>query len=340
MTQPNLGAFLKAAYPEGPWPKPFHILQGLEMIAAGASAADAAKSVRTTTKILTSLSGIAHPEYELLGIKPSGLTSDDRKKAGVILGQLLIGQAAEIAFENIYRSGIGPGVEFKLVDLREGRSDTDYRVLNGRDRPIYRVNIKFSGSTFRRAVEMVGLQPDDCFPLATYKIFGALQKQEKEHLPYIFAIVCVPALSAVSIQDQLPTGFVEIVALVSKSERVSGKRNFEDKVVELIVAQNSPAFRAVYDQIRNAEWYVLSARKADKLLRELLFERVFAMKIRGFAQQFRSAELDMHFSLKGDLVTLGEFLRILKDEGQTKLASLLERGTCREPRDWLADSIE
>lgn len=327
MSPPDLVAFLKAAYPQGPWPKPFHILQGLEMITTGTSVADAAKAVRTTPKILTLLDGVANPEYQLLGTNPSKLTSEDRKKAGVILGQLLIGQAAEIAFEDIYRSGIGPGVEFKLVDLREGRSDTDYRVLNGRDRPIYRVNIKFFGSTFRRAEEMVGLQPDDCFPLATYKIFGALQKQEKEHLPYIFAIVGVPALTAVSIQDQLPADFVEIVALVSKSERVSGKRNFEDKVVEIIVAQNSPAFRAVYDRIRQANWYVLSARKADKLLRELLFDRVFAMKIRGFAQQFRSAELDMHFSLKGDLVTLNEFLRILKDEGQTKMASLLERGT-------------
>jgi hypothetical protein len=27
---------------------------------------------------------------------------------------------------------MGQEVDFKLVDLREGRSDTDYRVLNGR----------------------------------------------------------------------------------------------------------------------------------------------------------------------------------------------------------------
>jgi hypothetical protein len=43
---------------------------------------------------------------------------------------------------------------------------------------------------------MVSLEPDDWFPLATYKIFGALQKQQKEHLPYIFAIVGVPNLTA------------------------------------------------------------------------------------------------------------------------------------------------
>ena len=86
-------------------------------------------------------------------------------------------------------------------------------------------------------------------------------------------------------------------------------------------------FVATYSRIRSAEWHVLSARKADKLLRELLFERVYALKIRGFAQQFRGAELDMHFSLKRDLVMFRHFLRTLQGEGQTKMASLLERGT-------------
>jgi hypothetical protein len=98
-------------------------------------------------------------------------------------------------------------------------------------------------------------------------------------------------------------------------------RAAEDLERRWIVEAKSAAFTAVYDRIREAPWYVLSARKADNLLRELLFDRVFAMKIRGFAQQFRGAELDMHFSLKKDLVTFKAFLAILKQEGQTKVAS-------------------
>jgi hypothetical protein len=327
MSNPDIVGFFKVAYPDEPWPKPFHVLEGLQRVAAGESVKDAAKAVGTSSHWLEKAAKSAHPEFDILGLQPSDLIEEDLKKASVILGQLLIGRAAEMAFEDIYRTEIGPDAEFKLVDLREGRGDTDYRVLNGKDRPVYRVNIKFFGSMFRRAQEMVGLESEDCFPLATYKIFGALQKQQEEHLPYIFAIVGVPNLTAVSIQDQLPQDGVEIVALLSKSERVSGKRNIEDKVVERIVAENSKAFREVYDRIRAADWYVLSSRKADKLLRDLLFERVFAMKIRGFAQQFRGAELDMHFSLKKDLVTFKDFLHTLKEEGQTKMASLLERGT-------------
>jgi hypothetical protein len=194
------------------------------------------------------------------------------------------------------------------------------------------VNIKFVGSTFRRAAELVGLAPDDCFPLATYKIFGALQKQEKEHLPYIFAIVGVPNLTAASIQDQLPAEEVQIVALFSRSDRVAGKRNIEDKVVEGIVAQKSAAFTEVYNRIRSADWYVLSARKADKLLRSLLFEHVFAMKVRWFAQQFRGAELDMHFSLKKDLVTFKDFPHLEARGAKPRWCHCWSAGPCDAPR--------
>jgi hypothetical protein len=137
----------------------------------------------------------------------------------------------------------------------------------------------------------------------------------------------VPNLTVVTVQSELGADDTRIVALFSRSERVTGKRNIEDKLVERIVAQKSKSFTEVYGRIRSAEWYVLSARKADNLLRDQLFKRVYALKIRDFAQQFRGAELDMHFSLKEDLVTFREFLRTLNEEGQTKMAALLGRGT-------------
>ena len=90
-----------------------------------------------------------------------------------MLGGLLLGRCAELAFERIYKTEMESD-EFELRDLREGRTDTDYRLYNGRGRPIYRINIKFHGAQFRQAREWVGLEPRDCFALATYKINGAL----------------------------------------------------------------------------------------------------------------------------------------------------------------------
>jgi len=110
---------------------------------------------------------------------------------------------------------MGQEVDFKLVDLREGRSDTDYRVLNGRGRGIFRLNIKFFGSTFRRGAELVGLEPEDCFQLATYKILSAVEKQTAEHLPFVFTVVGVPNLTAISMRNYFSEDDITMIALIT-----------------------------------------------------------------------------------------------------------------------------
>src|SRR5579863_4747417 len=153
MSDSELVAFLKATYPNGSWPRPFHTLEGLQKVTGGMSLREAAKAVGTGAHHLRKAQESPNPEFDILGFNPSDVTDNDRKRAATILGGLLLGQVAEHAFEDIYRSKMGQDAEFKLVDLREGRTDTDYRVLNGKDRPIYRLNIKFFGSTFRRGLE-------------------------------------------------------------------------------------------------------------------------------------------------------------------------------------------
>jgi hypothetical protein len=239
---------------------------------------------------------------------------------------LVLGRAAEIAFEDICKGAIDPN-EFSIKDLRESRTNTDYRLLNGNSRPLYRFNVKFFGSVFRRGAEMVELEPSDCFPLATYKIHAALQEQEREHLPYIFAIVGVADLNAATVAEAVPEMETRPIAMLSESPAVTRKRDFEDWFVDRIITARSAAFVNAYERIRAAEWYVLSARRADLLLHKKLFSRVYALRIPGFTRQFGGAEVDMHFSLSGDLVTLPEFLRVLKEDGQGKVTSMLERGT-------------
>jgi hypothetical protein len=260
-----------------------------------------------------------------MGSRPEELEQVRIERASRMLGQLLLGQCAERAFEEIYAIAMG-GHEFKLVDQRESRTDTDYRVYDDRDRAVYRINIKFHGSRFRRAPELVGLDPEDCFALATYKIFGALQKQQEERLPYFFAIVGVSHPTGEEVGRELPQSLVEASAFIHQAPKAGSKRSFEDAVIAHIVAGRIPVSERTYVRILEAPWYVLSARKADKLLRNLLFERVYGLRVRGFAQVFRGAELDMHFSLRKDLTPLNEFLRVLRDEGATKVATLLERG--------------
>lgn len=326
MTSEQFLNTLRQVLDERPLPKPLHLVGGVERLKAGESLWAIRKALSTTGAKITEAAEASDPVSHLLGMRTEDVTEKRVQRARLILGQLILGRAAEIAFEELYEKAMSTH-EFELRDHRTSRSGTDYRVHNGGGRPLYRLNIKFHGSQFKRGPELVGLKPQDCFALATYKIKNALDKQDEEHLPYIFAIVGVPHLTGAVVAESVPIDLAIAAAIIAESPKVAKARDFEDRVVEYLVMTEAPVFVSTLAAIRQAPWYVLSARRAFSLLTAKLFDRVFALRIRGFAQQFRSAELDMHFSLKDDLTPLDAFFATLRDEGQTKVAGLLERGS-------------
>jgi len=164
-----------------------------------------------------------------------------------MVGQLLLGELAERAFETIYKETMGTD-ELKLEDARSSRNETDYRVLNGQPRPVFRINIKFHGTLFRKARDLVSLDPEDCFALATYKIHQGLQKHESERLPYVFVIVSVAGLTGASVAAALPEDLAHLISLVHAAHGINGKRAIEERVVaHLLDAEQSERFRAELD---------------------------------------------------------------------------------------------
>jgi hypothetical protein len=153
----RLVTLLNRLYPSSPWPKPFNLLRGTRLLDAGDAPQSAARAVGTTARVLQEFALATDPEIALFGAEPrSEAAFTDARQ---ILGNLIVGRCAELTFEDIYKEHTH-STELELRDLREGRSDTDYRLFNGRGRPVYRVNIKLHGSVFRRAQEMVGLDPE------------------------------------------------------------------------------------------------------------------------------------------------------------------------------------
>lgn len=304
------------------WPDPFRSLQAVSLVQDGLSVKDAARNAGTTPRTIQPLLEAPDPVQAFFGeveAKPDGV-----RKARVVLGGLIVGLCAELAFEDIYKREMDTQ-DFELRDARAGRTDTDYRMHNGNGRPVYRINIKFHGSHFRRAEELVGLQPDDCFALATYKIYSALKKEAEESLPYLFVIVSAGGMRAEEIGDQIPEDLVRLPVLLREAEK-SGIRTLEERIVEYLRRENHPVFNSTHEQIEKAKWYILSAKRAEDLLIKYLFERVYALRTRNFAQVFRGAELDMHFSLSQDLTPLTTYLNTLRTDGYHKITSKLSRG--------------
>lgn len=326
----ELQRLLRRVYGATSPPRPLHLLAGLDTLRAGAALSDAAKSVRTSPATLRHLAAAEDPIAHLLGERPPDFSAKADKVRATI-GQLIIGNLAERVFEDTYRRTVGT-TELQLQDDRSGGGDTDYLVLNGQLRKVFRFNIKFHGSQFRNAQELVQLPPEDCFALATYKIHSALQKQEREHLPYIFVVVGVPHLTGSVVGASIPHDVVELATLLRHAPKVEGKRKVEDMIVAAITSRAEDfGLRETLDgflaQIRNAGWRVISARRANDLLRTLLFDRVYALRIRGFAINYRGAEVDMHFSISRDLQPLEDMLEVLRDHGLPGLSVRLERGT-------------
>lgn len=237
------------------------------------------------------------------------------------IAQLLLGALTEERFQREKEELIAG--RLIVEDHRLGRTDTDYRVLNGDRKPIFRINIKYHGSAFEQAQTWVELAPGDCFALATYKINQALERQRKEALPYVFVVLSCLGLTSRHVSEQIPEDYAWFVCISAKF----GKRDLEEAVVAVLMSNAfADTFADTRGRIAASEFRVLSASRAERLLKEKLFERVFALRHRGFTSGFRNAEIDMHFSLAQEMVPVREFLRMVASESPQRLTVLLDRG--------------
>lgn len=322
----DLLAVVASVYGGRSSPRVFGLLRATRALQHGDDVKVLAASLKTTPRRLVELANSGDAISDLFKTTLASATDQAllvKRRQG--LGQLLLASLAERAFEGLYRKTLGDE-ELHLEDERSGYTETDYRVLNGSHRPVFRLNIKFHGTLFVNAKSMVGLEPNDCFALATYKVWQGMHKQQTEVLPYVFAIVSVPGLTAESVGATVPERLVHLAAFTYAAQ-AGGKRDVEDAIVRHLIEDEQPAEIAervanFAVRIEGAEWRVISARKADKLLRDLLFERVYAVRQRSFAR----TQVNMHFSLAEDLTPLQEFLRLWRERGPQGLASMLERG--------------
>jgi len=182
----DLLAVVMTVYGGTPLPRALGLLKATGDLRHGTDARVLATSLRTTPRRLTELAASRDPISSLFKTTLAAAADEAllaKRRQG--LGQLLLAGLAERAFERLYRKTLG-AEELHLEDERSGYTDTDYRVLNGSRRPVFRLNIKFHGTLFVNAKAMVGLEPTDCFALATYKVWQGMQKQQGEVLPLRF----------------------------------------------------------------------------------------------------------------------------------------------------------
>jgi hypothetical protein len=320
---------IDAVYPIGEAPREFKLARAAFAMRRGRSPDEVARDTGLHRPTLKAVGAAADPIQTIFKttLQPAE-EAKSLKKARQGIGQMLIGGLAERAFEQIYKTTIGTD-ELRLEDSRASRNDTDYFVFNGSGRKVFRLNIKFHGTRFRKAADLVGLDPADCFALATYKIKQGLEKSKEERTPYVFAIVGVPDLTGEKVGLAMPERLINLLALVFSS-KMGGKRTVEDDIVRHLIDRPPPDVKhtveAYAQQIAAAEWRMLSAKRAYDLMREKLFERVYALSVNRFTRNYPGAEVDMHFAVSTELTPLTDFLKYYKEHGLHGLAVRLTNG--------------
>ena len=120
-----------------------------------------------------------------------------------------------------------------------------------------------------------------------------------------------------------------MIPIDSSAPAAESRRSYWDNLQNHISNACRRNYSRLWDfalKTESSEFRVLSARRAYGLLREKLFDRVHALRLRGFNQLFRGAEINMHLSLSAEMIGFGQFVEMLGDRGSLQIAVRLDRG--------------
>jgi hypothetical protein len=156
------------------------------------------------------------------------------------------------------------------------------------------INIKNAGTRFERAMQLVGLAPDDCIPIPAYKAHAAVEAR-----PSLIYVVSADYDLVGKLKDLLPnllTGDEALVWAILNKCGGSRLRHAEDAFIFATVRKYWDTMRTV--AATNA-FHVISARKALRVLNAKP-QRTPGIGLRAWGTG-ASAEVNVHVSVKDDM---------------------------------------
>ena len=103
---------------------------------------------------------------------------------------LKIGEKCERGFLNHCGERLLSIPNIKLIDVRSRREIGNF-YLRSDNSDVIKMDVKCIYTRFRKAKEFVSLSPENCFPIAIYKIVQGHRREIEEQIPYL--LVCKPA---------------------------------------------------------------------------------------------------------------------------------------------------
>jgi hypothetical protein len=208
----------------------------------------------------------------------------------------------------------------KTIDYHDerfkGHTLVDFTVIEGGDE--LPINVKNAGTRFENAAKLVGLDPDDCIPIPTYKAYEATEKE-----PNLLYIISIDYLLSEKIEKHMFT-------LLSSDEMYvwnilslySGPfiRDAEDKFIYSIVNRYWDNFSTF---MSNPAFQVISARKAIHVLHKNP-RRTPGLGLRAWGTS-ASAEVNVHVSVNEETKKWEEIQSRIVAKGIVDIISAVNR---------------
>jgi len=248
-----------------------------------------------------------------------------------VFTNLLVARLAEDLFAELISRRLKP-LGISAVDRREEYTETDYAIVDYSNKDLLLINVKVHSSKFEQAKRFVGLDPDDTFPLAVYKILMGFKYERQTSLPFVFIVslrwgLVDEVMRLLSPQDS------QLIDLIFQT-RTPGRRKAEDRLVSSIVEKLrissnwSKLLRMLEDEGTHR---VISAKKALDLFLDKFEERCPGLSLRQFAAKFAGrrgtpAEINMHLSISNEMTSLDRFLNLLQTESMEDISRAIRDG--------------
>jgi hypothetical protein len=217
-----------------------------------------------------------------------------RKKIGSAenpVTKLFPATVTEQRFLELLESGKAEG-RYTINDERETRhSLADFYLRSGNEE--LAINVKTASTQFARAMDLVGLEPEDCIPIPVYKASAAVEKH-----PSLLYLVSVDWKLIATIDTLLPTLFTREEAIVwhlLNRYEGSGTKKAEDAFVFKTVRKHWERFKAA---LASTPFHAVSARRALRIL-QTIPKRTPGIGLRAWGTG-ANAEVNVHLSIAAD----------------------------------------
>ncbi len=237
---------------------------------------------------------------------------------------LIVGRIAEVVFREEHLQPLEEA-GFSIDDLHERGENRDFAVRkDGLELPI---NVKTASTIFRKAKEIVGLEPSDCVPIPAYKAVAVSERVPD--LVYVDLVDFSFRQRVDEFTDSLG-GSGGLLWKVLAWYGGKGVRKAQDGYVSKLFDLHEEKLVSLAP--KSSSWRVISAQRVLAIMRDMP-RRCPGLGVRAAGTGGFNAEVNIHVSVNDETVSWQDVSEALQRSGIQAVLDMIRHRTTREVAD-------